>query len=135
MSTSSRTPEGTPNHCPVCNSDIRIEPSVPSGDAPCPNCGTLLWFIQVPSGIRYYKSESVAPIRQRVQQIVSEKLSLNEKTNSSSFFLGDLQADSLDIVELVMALEEQFNVSISEDDLRQVKTVGDVVDYIMQNSL
>src|SRR6516165_2349922 len=44
MVISSRTPEGLPNHCPVCGSDLRIEPSDPAGDAPCPQCGHLLWF-------------------------------------------------------------------------------------------
>ena len=41
---SSRTPEGTPNRCPVCQAVICIEPSTPPGDAPCPHCGHLLWF-------------------------------------------------------------------------------------------
>jgi anti-anti-sigma factor len=44
MVISSRTPEGQPNHCPVCKSELRIEPSDPAGDAPCPRCGHLLWF-------------------------------------------------------------------------------------------
>ena len=44
MKPSSRTPEGTPNRCPVCNAEVRVEPSTPPGDAPCPNCGHLLWF-------------------------------------------------------------------------------------------
>ena len=44
MVISSRTPEGQPNHCPVCGSHLRIEPSDPAGDAPCPRCGHLLWF-------------------------------------------------------------------------------------------
>jgi anti-anti-sigma factor len=44
MTISSRTPEGTPNRCPVCGSDLKIEPSIPPGDAPCPSCGHLLWF-------------------------------------------------------------------------------------------
>jgi anti-sigma B factor antagonist len=44
MVISSRTPEGRPNACPVCGSLVRIEPSDPSGDAPCPCCGHLLWF-------------------------------------------------------------------------------------------
>jgi anti-sigma B factor antagonist len=44
MVISSRTPEGTPNHCPVCGAFLRIEPSGPTGDAPCPRCGHLLWF-------------------------------------------------------------------------------------------
>jgi nitrogen PTS system EIIA component len=46
MIPSSRTPEGVPNRCPVCGSSIRIEPSDPPGDAPCPSCGSLLWFAQ-----------------------------------------------------------------------------------------
>lgn len=41
---SSRTPEGTPNRCPVCGYQLKIEPSDPAGDAPCPRCGHLLWF-------------------------------------------------------------------------------------------
>jgi anti-anti-sigma factor len=44
MVISSRTPEGRPNHCPVCGADLQIEPSDPAGDAPCPRCGHLLWF-------------------------------------------------------------------------------------------
>jgi anti-anti-sigma factor len=44
MIISSRTPEGQPNHCPVCGADLKIEPSDPAGDAPCPQCGHLLWF-------------------------------------------------------------------------------------------
>src|SRR5262245_11621993 len=41
---SSRTPEGLPNKCPLCGNELRIEPSNPPGDAPCPSCGHLLWF-------------------------------------------------------------------------------------------
>jgi hypothetical protein len=41
---SSRTPEGVPNRCPVCGSKVRIEPSSPARDAPCPVCGSLMWF-------------------------------------------------------------------------------------------
>lgn len=44
MNISSRTPEGEPNRCPVCGKAVRIEPSRPPGDAPCPHCGHLLWF-------------------------------------------------------------------------------------------
>lgn len=44
MVISSRTPEGDPNHCPVCGHYLRLEPSRPPGDAPCPACGCLLWF-------------------------------------------------------------------------------------------
>jgi hypothetical protein len=44
MLPSSRTPEGLPQRCPVCGNEVRIEPSAPPGDAPCPFCGCLLWF-------------------------------------------------------------------------------------------
>ena len=44
MEPSTRTPEGEPNRCPVCGKSLQIEPSRPPGDAPCPHCGSLLWF-------------------------------------------------------------------------------------------
>ncbi len=44
MVISSRTPEGTPGCCPVCGADLKVEPSAPAGDAPCHNCGHLVWF-------------------------------------------------------------------------------------------
>src|SRR5436190_8265054 len=44
MTPSSRTPEGFPNHCPICGSRVYVAPSQPAGDAPCPTCGHLLWF-------------------------------------------------------------------------------------------
>jgi hypothetical protein len=44
MVISSRTPEGEDNHCPVCDNVLRLEPSRPPGDAPCPCCGVLVWF-------------------------------------------------------------------------------------------
>ena len=44
MEISSRTPEGQANHCTVCGSHMKIEPSDPAGDAPCPRCGHLVWF-------------------------------------------------------------------------------------------
>ena len=44
MSPASRTPEGKPNRCPICGKEVRLEPSRPPGDAPCPHCGHLLWF-------------------------------------------------------------------------------------------
>jgi hypothetical protein len=44
MPIASRTPEGSPNHCPLCGARFRLEPSQPPGDAPCPQCGCLVWF-------------------------------------------------------------------------------------------
>jgi len=63
MLPSSRTPEGSPNRCPVCGNQVRIEPSTPPGDAPCPCCGHLLWFspTSLPLPTRRRSSRSVPP--------------------------------------------------------------------------
>src|SRR5262249_12921050 len=76
---SSRTPEGVPNHCPICDSPIAVEPSRPPGDAPCPNCGTLLWFIRTPADVLFYEAEAVAPITERVVAIICESLGVNKE--------------------------------------------------------
>ena len=73
---SSRTPEGEPNSCPVCHSGFCIEPSQPSGDAPCPRCGTLLWFLKSETGIRYHESDRVAAIRKRVLEAIYARLTV-----------------------------------------------------------
>src|SRR5262245_17918952 len=44
MKAPTRTPEGQPNRCPICGKRLRLEPSIPSRDAPCPHCGSLVWF-------------------------------------------------------------------------------------------
>ncbi|BBN98630.1 MULTISPECIES: acyl carrier protein [Sporolactobacillus] len=67
----------------------------------------------------------------RVKKIVVDRLGVDEadvKTEAS--FKEDLDADSLDIVELVMELEDEFNLEISDEDAEKIQTVGDVVSYI-----
>jgi hypothetical protein len=54
MNISSRTPEGRFNHCPVCGQEICIAPFEPTGDAPCPHCGVLLWFFKTVHGFAYF---------------------------------------------------------------------------------
>ena len=61
MVISSRTPEGQPNHCLVCGADLRIEPSDPAGDAPCPRCGLLLWF--TPGAVQVIKPPPGASLK------------------------------------------------------------------------
>jgi acyl carrier protein len=104
---SSRTPEGVPNRCPICNAIISIEPSDTSADAPCPSCGHLLWFLGDRLGV--------------------DKGQLTRSTS----FIEDVGADSLDIVELVMELEEEFGVTLPDDQAEKIKTVGDAVDAIL----
>ena len=68
---------------------------------------------------------------EKVIGIVSEQLSVpKEEINRDSKFVDDLKADSLDVVELVMAFEDEFSISIPDDDYEKIQTVGDAVDYI-----
>jgi acyl carrier protein len=127
---SSRTPEGVPNHCPICGKSVCIEPSHPPGDAPCPNCGTLLWFVNTSTGIRFYESKAIAPLRERILRAVSKSLGVG-----TSLVPNDLGGDSLDIVELVMELEDEFGISIPEEDAGTIKTVGDAIDYFEKRQL
>ena len=70
----------------------------------------------------------------KVKEIIIEQLGVAESaiTNEASF-IDDLGADSLDIVELIMALEEEFDLEIPDTDAEKVVTVGDVVEYIKDN--
>lgn len=70
-------------------------------------------------------------IDKRVTEIICEQLSVEESqvTNDASF-QESLNADSLDIVELIMAFEEGFDIEIPDDDAEKIRTVGDAVDYI-----
>lgn len=74
-------------------------------------------------------------IENRVKEIITEQLGVDEKevTHDASF-IDDLGADSLDTVELVMALEEEFDIEISDEDAEKIITVGDAVNYITENA-
>ena len=68
---------------------------------------------------------------EKVKGIIVEQIGVAETSvNMESSFIDDLGADSLDIVELIMALEEAFDIEIPDADAEKVVTVGDVVDYI-----
>lgn len=74
-------------------------------------------------------------IEQRVKKIVAEQLGVNEaEIKSESSFLDDLGADSLDMVELVMALEEEFECEIPDEEAEKITNVKQAVDYIEANS-
>ena len=71
---------------------------------------------------------------ERVKKIVVEHLGVEaEKVTEEASFIDDLGADSLDIVELVMAFEEEFGVEIPEDDAEKITTVRDAISYIDNN--
>jgi len=71
-------------------------------------------------------------IEQRVKKIVAEQLGVNEsEVKSESSFVNDLGADSLDTVELVMALEEEFECDIPDEDAEKITTVQLAIDYVL----
>lgn len=76
----------------------------------------------------------MSDIQARVKKIVVEQLGVEEdKVTEKASFIDDLGADSLDTVELVMALEEEFGIEISDEDAEQIATLSQAVDYIQEN--
>ena len=70
-------------------------------------------------------------VEERVIEIVCENLGVNkEQVQRKTSFIEDIGADSLDIVELVMELEEEFEITIPDDQAEKIKTVGEAIDYI-----
>ena len=111
MTISSRTPEGQPNHCPVCDSDVCIDPSPLFGDATCPRCGSLLWFLNIQPHSHVSERSRSKSIRDRVIAVVAEQLGVDpDEITENISLVNDLGADSLDAVELVMELEEEFDL-------------------------
>ena len=74
-------------------------------------------------------------IEERVKKIVSEQLGVNEEQiNNDDSFVDDLGADSLDTVELVMALEEEFDTEIPDEQAEKITTVQQAIDYVNANA-
>lgn len=109
MTVSSRTPEGEPLRCEVCGQPAAIEVSESVGDACCPSCGSLVW---------------------RVRARVAEALDVDTALLTLEARLPEIGADSLDLVELVMELEEEFDIDIPDDAARRITTIGDAVRYL-----
>lgn len=73
-------------------------------------------------------------IMERVKKIVVDQLGVEEdKVVPEASFVDDLGADSLDLVELIMSLEEEFGISISDEEAQKIRTVGEAVDYISEH--
>ncbi len=74
-------------------------------------------------------------IEERVKKIIVEQLGVDEaEVKNESAFVDDLGADSLDTVELVMALEEEFDTEIPDDEAEKITTVQSAIDYVENNS-
>ena len=73
-------------------------------------------------------------IEQRIRPLIAEQLGVEEiKVTRNASFVDDLNADSLDLVEMVMSLEEEFKIEISDEDAEKIRTVGDAVDFILEH--
>jgi acyl carrier protein len=71
---------------------------------------------------------------ERVRSILVEQLGVDEEqVTDDASFQGDLDADSLDLVELIMELEDQFGLKISDEDAQKIATVGEAVDYVVSH--
>ena len=74
-------------------------------------------------------------VEERVRNIICDQLAVEqEKVTPTASFIEDLGADSLDIVELVMTMEEEFDLDIPDEDAEKIKTVGDVAKYIAEKT-
>ena len=77
----------------------------------------------------------MSSVEEKVKEIIMDQLGVDEKqVNSEASFIDDLGADSLDTVELVMALEEAFDIEIPDEEAEKIVTVQNAVDYIKTNS-
>jgi acyl carrier protein len=77
----------------------------------------------------------MSAVEEKVKSIVVNQLGVNEEeVNNEASFVEDLGADSLDIVELVMALEEEFGIEIPDEEAEKIRTVGEAIAFIEANS-
>ena len=92
--------------------------------------------VDVDRGVPEHTKEiAMASVEEKVKHIIVEQLGVDEEeVKAEASFVDDLGADSLDVVELVMALEEEFGLEISDEDAEKLTTVKHAVDYIQKNA-
>jgi acyl carrier protein len=103
----------------------------------CPGCLPLCGTGLNPRATNFNRTTFMAEksIEEKVKDIIVEQLGVNpEQVTPQASFIEDLGADSLDIVELVMAFEEEFGVEVPDEDAEKLQTVGDVIKYIEEKS-
>jgi acyl carrier protein len=132
MTDSAQTPEGAPGRCPACGAAVPLNSAARYGEASCLECGKRLWFCRPPEGSAcLHDAERVAALRARVVPLIVKNLNADPaKIEDGSSFVEDFGADSLDVVELVMGLEEEFKITIPDTEAEKIKTVGDLLDYL-----
>lgn len=95
--------------CPLCGADVVVEPNLLIGDATCPRCGQLLWFIQSAAATQVFDAEQTSAVRERALEFIANQLGVDpEQVANHPALVKDLGADSLDTMELVMELEREL---------------------------
>ena len=88
-----------------------------------------------PFSINVTEEYAMASVEEKVKHIIVEQLGVDaDEVKAEASFVDDLGADSLDVVELVMALEEEFGLEISDEDAEKLRTVQQAIEYIDTNS-
>ena len=101
----------------------------------CPDCPAAVRTYLRATNTNRTNFMAEKPIEEKVKDIIVEQLGVNpEQVTPQASFIEDLGADSLDIVELVMAFEEEFGVEVPDEDAEKLQTVGDVIKYIEEKS-
>jgi len=91
-------------------------------------------YYNIKTIIKYFRRQTME--FDKIKEILAEQLGINdEDINLDSVLTDDLGADSLDLVELVMAMEQEFDIEISDEDAEKIKTVGDAVNYVKEKAL
>ncbi len=101
----------------------------------CPDCPAAVGLNPRATNTNRTNFMAEKSIEEKVKDIIVEQLGVNpEQVTPQASFIEDLGADSLDIVELVMAFEEEFGVEVPDEDAEKLQTVGDVIKYIEEKS-
>ena len=98
--------------------------------------GRPLWrFVETSRIMDWKEVNRMSDVFERVKKIIVDRLGVDEaEVTPEASFRDDLGADSLDVVELVMELEDEFDLEISDEDAEKIRTVGEVVEYIKSRS-
>jgi len=106
---SSRTPEGEHGECPVCGLGVNLDPSLFYGDAPCPACGSLLWFVRLGSKNVLVKPTDEAK-RKGLRYVLGKITGLTDEDMNDSEMLESLELDSVELVEMAYHGPQQWEL-------------------------
>jgi len=121
---SAPTPVVSLDCCPGFGTKAVPDAALTSGNLPCPACGRVLWFFRDAAGLQVFSKETA----DKVLDVIVSKLDVErEKLTPSLAFQEDLGADSLDVAEMIMQLEEDFDIAFPNEDAETVRTVGDAI--------